>query len=204
MEWTLSADLSWNLFSESLVLKNSYGNQFSEGTCFEFKTNQKFFLYQDTEQLLCCFYLTTYFFLRDLFSRNGRSDMEIETIPPEAELSTQTRRNPASQRPVPIDVSSVGWRGSLFCFVSVSCLHSTGCESSFKYFPFCLRWFADSVHFCGSGPPCHLRHWEELCVSFHLQLVGIGDSGYSSDQVLGLTGYIMIGIRVAVVNKETS
>lgn len=43
--------------------------------------------------------------------------MEIETIPPEAELSTQTRKNPASQRLMPTDVSFVGWRGSLFCFV---------------------------------------------------------------------------------------
>nr|XP_054507558.1 G-protein coupled receptor-associated protein LMBRD2 isoform X5 [Agelaius phoeniceus] len=35
---------------------------------------------------------------------NGRSGMEIERILPEAELSTQTRKNPASQRPMPIDV----------------------------------------------------------------------------------------------------
>lgn len=93
--------------------------------------------------------------------------MEIEMIPPEVELSTQTRKNPASQRPVPIDVSFVGWRGSSFCFVSVHCLHNTGCESSFKYFPFCLRCYADNVHFCGSVPSCHLRHSKEYCISFH-------------------------------------
>lgn len=131
--------------------------------------------------------------------------MEIEMIPPEAELSTQTKKNPASQRPMPVDVSFVGWRGSLFCFVSVPfSLHNTGCESSFKYFPFCLRCCADYVHFCGSVPLCHLWLSQEYHISFHLQLVGIGDSGHSSDQFPGLMGCIMIAIRVAVVNKEAS
>jgi len=57
------------------------------------------------------------FFFSGLFSRNGRNGMEIETIPLETELSTQTKKNPASQRPVPIDVSFVGFGTSLFCFV---------------------------------------------------------------------------------------
>lgn len=91
----------------------------------------------------------------------------------------------------------------LFCFVSVPCLHNTGCES-FKYFTFCLRCCADYVHFSGSVPPSHLRYSKEYCISFHLQLAGIRDSGYSPGQFRGLMGRIMIAIRVAVVNKETS
>lgn len=37
-------------FLHVFTLKNSYGSQFSEGTFLEFKTKQKFFLCQDTEQ----------------------------------------------------------------------------------------------------------------------------------------------------------
>lgn len=89
----------------------------------------------------------------------------------------------------------------LFCFSTLSSQH---CESSFKYFPFCLRCYADNVHFCGSVPSCHLRHSKEYCMSFHFWLVGIRDSDYSSDQLLGLMRYIMLAIRVAVVSKESS
>lgn len=45
--------------------------------------------------------------------------MEIEMIPLETELSTQIKKNPASQRPLPIDVSFVGFGGSLVLFDNV-------------------------------------------------------------------------------------
>lgn len=96
------------------------------------------------------------------------------------------------------------WVGGEVHFVSVHFLHNTGCESSFKYSSFCLRHSADNVAFCGLVWPCYLRHSKEYCITFHLQLVGIQDSYYSSDQLLGFMGYIRIAIRVAVVNKETS
>lgn len=41
------------------------------------------------------------------FSRNGKSGMEIERILLETGLSTQNKKNPVSQRPIPIDVSFV-------------------------------------------------------------------------------------------------